>query len=85
MKVNVIEFRQRPSGGRRGFVDVELPELGLVLRDVVVFSGHRGAWVKMPARRVAIDEQTVEYHPYLEFSPSLAEAVQSAILRAVVG
>ena len=83
MTVHVIEFRPRPSGARQGFVDVELPDLGLVLRDIVVFRSYTRAWVKMPARRIQLDDDNIHFVPYVSFTPGLAEAVESGICAAV--
>lgn len=83
MEVRILEFRPRPSGARQGFVDVELPDLGLTVRDVVVFRSFRGWWCRMPARRVAVDESNVSYIPHLEFSGAMAGAVEAGICAAV--
>lgn len=62
---------------------MELPDLGLVIRDAVVFRSFRGWWCRMPARRVQVDETRVEYIPYLSWSPGQAEAVEQAVCASV--
>jgi len=83
MEVRILEFRPRPSGARQGFVDVELPDLGLVIKDIVLFRSYSRAWCKMPARRIQLDDDNVTFMAYVTFAPRLAERVEQAICDAV--
>lgn len=48
----LIEFRALAKGSLRGFATVKLP-IGLILRDMPVFTGDRGPWVSLPRKQIA--------------------------------
>jgi hypothetical protein len=68
----------------RGFVDLELPDPGLVIRSVCLHAKAGSRWVAMPARPWIDESGTRQWTQIVEFAnPDARRAFQAAALRAI--
>ncbi len=73
--VRIVEWRPLVKGSLRGFAKVELPS-GMVISDVTILTGERGAWASPPSKpqigrdgvvlKDAADK--TKYSPIIEFT-----------------
>jgi len=84
VEVIVREFRPHQAGAKIGFADVEVPGLGILIRDVGIFEGHRGRWARLPARRIP-DGDGVKFVPHVELLDSSQGADLEESIAAAVG
>lgn len=68
MNIIVRNWRPLQSGALRGFVDLEILDLSLIIKGCKVFQGKEGrSWVNFPERTYEKDGEK-KYDPYLYFS-----------------
>jgi DNA-binding cell septation regulator SpoVG len=83
MTIVFKNWRADAKGTRRGYVELHLPEAGLVVRDVVVhvFDGASGPpklWIAMPARRYTGADGRDKWFAFLVFARDANDALQDA-------
>lgn len=67
MNIIVRSWRPYQSGALRGFVDLEILELDLIIKECKVFQGQKGSWINLPEREYEKDGER-NWTPYLQFS-----------------
>ena len=89
--IQIRDWRPLRKGSLVGFVKVELPS-GMILNDVTVLSGDRGAWASPPSKPM-IDRDGIamkdangklKYSPVIEFaSKEVRERFSNAVVEAL--
>ena len=89
--IHIRDWRPLRKGSLVGFVKVELPS-GMILNDVTVLSGDRGAWASPPSKPM-IDRDGIamkdangklKYSPVIEFaSKEVRERFSNAVVEAL--
>ncbi len=87
MKLLIKEFRKHEKNTLKAFVDIELLDLCLVIKDCMVHQKDGSAWVGLPSRSYRVDGQT-KWMSILEFSTKekkeeFREAAVAAVRRYV--
>ena len=60
MNILIKNFRPMEKGLLCGFVTVGIPEAGIIINDISVFSGDKGTWVSPPSKPRIKDGQVVK-------------------------
>ena len=71
--IRCIKFRRYTKNTLRGFADLELPRVGLVLRDCPWHEKNGKEWVSFPARSYEGDDGTTRWQPLIEFAEGAME------------
>jgi hypothetical protein len=71
--IRCIKFRAYRKNTLRGFCDLELTRVGLVLRDCTWHESHGKEWIGFPARKYEVNGET-KWQPLVEFIEGAAEA-----------
>ena len=89
--VQIRDWRPLRKGSLVGFVKVEMPS-GMILNDVTILSGDRGAWASPPSKPM-IDRDglamkdangKLKYSPIVEFaSKEVRERFSNAVVEAL--
>ena len=89
--IQIREWRPLRKGSLVGFAKVELPS-GMILNDVTILSGDRGAWASPPSKPM-IDRDGIamkdangklKYSPVVEFaSKEVRERFSNAVVEAL--
>jgi hypothetical protein len=71
----------------RGFADLELPDLGIVIHDCPWHCKNASEWVSFPARAYTDNTGAKQWAPILEFTDAkaLRTSFQRAALEAIHG
>jgi hypothetical protein len=72
--IRCIRFRSYEKNTLRGFVDLELPRVGLILRDCTWHAKDGREWVGFPARSYQDKEGNTAWSPLVEFAAGAKEA-----------
>ncbi len=79
MKIRCIAYRQNLAGKQVGLADLEIVDIGLVLRDCGICHGPNGIFIGMPAgKREGKWERKAEF-----INPKKSKAFQAAALEAI--
>ena len=71
--ITCIKFRPHEKNSLRGFADLELPRVGIVIRDCAWHVKDGKEWVSLPARPYEKDGKTM-WSPLVEFAEGAKEA-----------
>jgi hypothetical protein len=74
MTIRCIRFRAYQKNTLKGFVDLELTRVGLVLRDCTWHEKEGKEWVGFPARSYADQNGEIKWQPLIEFAEGAEEA-----------
>jgi hypothetical protein len=72
--IRCIKFRPYQKNTLRGFVDLELTRVGLVLRDCTWHIKDGKEWVGFPARAYETKNGETAWQPLIEFAEGAKEA-----------
>jgi hypothetical protein len=72
--IRCIKFRPYERNTLRGFADLELSRVGLVLRDCPVHEKNGKEWVGFPARSYQDKEGATQWQALIEFVEGAREA-----------
>jgi hypothetical protein len=88
LEVECVAFKPLLRNTLRGFADIRIPALRLVIHDVAVHQKNQARWAQLPAKAQLRDGALVkdatgkiQYWPMLEFE---SRAVSAAFSRAVI-
>jgi hypothetical protein len=73
MTIRCIKFRRFEKNTLRGFCDLELTRVGLVLRDCTLHQKGDRQWVGFPAKSFTGQDGETKWSPLIEFSESAGE------------
>jgi hypothetical protein len=80
--IRCIKYRAYQKNTLRGFVDLELTRVGLVIHDCTWHESHGQEWVGFPARKYEVNGET-KWQPVIEFAPSAKDAKEQFRKHAV--
>jgi hypothetical protein len=66
--IRCIKFRPMSRNTLRGFADLELTDVGIVIRDCPIHSKEGKEWVGFPARSYQKQDGTTAWQPIVEFA-----------------
>jgi hypothetical protein len=72
--IRCIRFRAYEKNTLKGFADLELPRVGLVLRDCCWHTKAGKEWVSFPARSYTDKDGNTAWQPLIEFVSDNKEA-----------
>jgi len=82
--IKCTSFRQMEKNTLRGFADLELTRIGLVIKDCTWHLKDGKEWIGLPARSYDDAEGVRRWSPIVEFTPE-AKAERAAFQRAALG
>jgi hypothetical protein len=68
MPINCIKLRRYEKNTLRGFVDLELTNVGLVIKDCTWHAKDDGEWISFPARSYQKQDGSTGWQPLVEFA-----------------
>jgi hypothetical protein len=74
MSIRCTKFRAFQKNTLRGFVDLELSRVGLVLHDCTWHEKSGKEWVGFPARSYIGQDGETKWQPLIEFAEDAGEA-----------
>jgi hypothetical protein len=74
MTIRCIKFRAFEKNTLKGFADLELTRVGLVLRDCTLHEKNGRAWIGFPAKSFTGDDGETKWTPLIEFAEDAGEA-----------
>ena len=87
MNIIIKNFKPMSRNSLRGFVTVDLPEIGLAINDISVFENDKGVWISLPSKARIKDGQVIKdqedkiiYDEIISFSSSDVRKVWSDII-----
>jgi hypothetical protein len=83
--IRCIRFRPYAKNTLKGFVDLELTRVGLVLRDCTWHEKNGREWIAFPARSYTDKDGNTQWSPLVEFAAGATEAreVQRQAINAI--
>jgi hypothetical protein len=72
--IRCIRFRPHVKNTLRGFVDLELTRVGLVLRDCTRHEKNGKEWIGFPARSYTDKDGNTQWSPLIEFAEGATAA-----------
>ena len=83
MTIRCIKFRAFRKNTLRGFADLELSRVGLILRDCTWHEKDGKEWVAFPARSYTGQSGETKWQPLVEFAEGAREARDQFRTRAL--
>ena len=74
MTIRCVKFRAFRKNTLKGFVDLELTRVGLVLHDCTWHEKAGKEWVGFPARSYTDRDGNTQWQPLIEFAENSGEA-----------
>jgi len=81
--IRCIRFRALEKNTLKGFADLELTRVGIVIRDCTWHEKNGHEWVGFPARSYEAKDGTTAWQPLVEFAAGATEARQQFQEQAV--
>jgi hypothetical protein len=72
--IRCIKFHPYEKNTLRGFADLELTHVGIILRDCSLHQKDDEQWVSFPARSYVGNDGVTHYQPMIEFVAGAKEA-----------
>jgi hypothetical protein len=72
--IRCIKFRRYEKNTLRGFADLELPRVGIVIKDCPLHEKNGKQWVGFPARSYTDKNGATQWQPLIEFAEGAKEA-----------
>jgi hypothetical protein len=83
MSIRCISFRAYQKNTLKGFADLELTRIGLVLHDCTWHDKDGKEWVGFPARSYTDQNGEIKWQPLIEFAEGAKEAREQFRKQAV--
>ena len=84
MAIEIKAFRKFEKNSLRGFVTVELPTVGLEIRDCTVHESNGKRWVGLPAKPYQAEDGSTKYSYIISFpDKAIYGAFQGQVLKAL--
>jgi hypothetical protein len=72
--IRCIRFRAFEKNTLKGFADLELTRVGIIIRDCTLHDKNGKQWVGFPARQYQDKEGNTQWSPLVEFAAGATEA-----------
>ena len=72
--IRCIRFRAFEKNNLKGFVDLELTRVGIIIRDCTLHEKGGREWIGFPARSYEAKDGTTAWQPLVEFAEGATEA-----------
>jgi hypothetical protein len=72
--IKCVKFRPFSKNTLRGFADLELTRIGLILRDCTLHEKNGKQWISFPAKSFTGQDGETKWQPLVEFAEGADEA-----------
>lgn len=84
MKIKIVNFKKHESGKLRGFVDVQILDVGLTIQGAKFFRNDKGEWLSLPDKEYTNKEGDRKWQSFLKFTPDKDKEFQDDVKIALV-
>lgn len=79
MEIKILGFKKYVSGKLRGYIDVQIVDLGLTIQGCKLFRNDKGSWVSLPEEKYTDREGTCRWQPFLKFTSNMDKEFQHEV------